>query len=207
MFIVGLDLGQARDYTALAIIEKMEGGIYHVRRLERTRGTPYPEVVARGGVIMQKLPGAALVVDGTGVGAQVVDMFRQAGLEPTAIYIHGGDRVTHEGDTYRAPKRDLVGCLQVLLQNARPKITPGPLSDTLTTELLNFNVKIDPVTSHDSYSAWREADHDDLVLAVALGLWWGSNGRQPEVLEFSTTPVYHRPISVGGDGFRCDYYR
>ena len=173
MFIVGLDLGQARDYTALAIIEKMEGEIYHVRRLERTRGTPYPDVVARVKVIVQKLPGAALVVDATGVGAPVVDMFRQAGLKPTAIYVHRGDRVTREGKTYRVPKRDLVGCLQVLLQNARLKITPGPLSDVLTNELMNFRVKIDPITSHDSYSAWREADHDDLVFAAALGLWWG----------------------------------
>jgi hypothetical protein len=38
--------------------------------------------------------------------------------------------------------------------------------------LLSFLVKIDPVTAHDSYSAWRERDHDDLVLATALCTWW-----------------------------------
>jgi hypothetical protein len=29
--------------------------------------------------------------------------------------------------------------------------------------------QIDPAIAHDTYSSWRVADHDDLVLAVALG--------------------------------------
>ena len=32
------------------------------------------------------------------------------------------------------------------------------------------------MTAHDSYSAWREEDHDDLVISVALAAWWGENG-------------------------------
>lgn len=43
----------------------------------------------------------------------------------------------------------------------------------LSGELQNFKVKINPETAHDSYGAWREGQHDDLVLAVALGLWVG----------------------------------
>jgi hypothetical protein len=34
-------------------------------------------------------------------------------------------------------------------------------------------VKINIATGHDSYEAWREGDHDDLVLAVALACWTG----------------------------------
>ena len=183
MFIVGLDLGQAKDYTALCIVEKLEqegGAIYYVRRLERTRGTSYPDVVKRVEEILGKLSGACdLVVDQTGVGQPVFDMFTKASLKPLGVQIHGGDRVTNEGRTYRVPKRDLVGVLQVLLQNQRLKITPGPLSDTLATEMLNFMVKIDPATAHDSYSAWREAYHDDLVLSVGLACWWGENRPKP----------------------------
>jgi len=183
MFILGLDLGQSQDYTALCIAEKLDeegGAIYHVRRLERTRGTAYPDVVKRVEEILEKLSDACdLVIDATGVGAPVVDMFVKAGLKPIGIYIHGGDKATHEGRTYRVPKRDLVGVLQVLLQNQRLRIAPGPLSDTLATEMLNFRIKIDPATAHDSYSAWREADHDDLVLSVALACWWGENRPKP----------------------------
>jgi hypothetical protein len=48
-----------------------------------------------------------------------------------------------------------------------------PLKDTLVKELLNFRVKINISTAHDSYEAWREGDHDDLVLCVALACWAG----------------------------------
>ena len=193
-FIVGVDLGQSQDYTAICIIEKVGSGSqsqYHVRKLERARSTSYTQIVARARSIAQQLRGCTLVIDGTGVGRPVSDMFDDAGLRPIVVHIHGGDRVTHdEGEQaagrargwimgasrrWGVPKRDLVGVLQVLLQNKRLKIAPGPLSDTLATEMLNFRVKIDPTTTHDSYSAWREGQHDDLVLATALGCWWGEN--------------------------------
>jgi hypothetical protein len=55
----------------------------------------------------------------------------------------------------------------------RPKVAEGlPLWPTLREELLNFRRKIDLKTAHDSYEAWRESDHDDLVLAAALACWW-----------------------------------
>jgi len=38
---------------------------------------------------------------------------------------------------------------------------------------MNFKIKIDHATSHDSYLAWRENVHDDLVLATSLALWLG----------------------------------
>jgi hypothetical protein len=31
-------------------------------------------------------------------------------------------------------------------------------------------MKVDSATGHDSYEAWRERDHDDLALAVALSV-------------------------------------
>ena len=48
IFFLGLDLGQAKDYTALTIIERPPGipFKYHVRNLKRFPiGTSYPEVV------------------------------------------------------------------------------------------------------------------------------------------------------------------
>jgi len=37
---------------------------------------------------------------------------------------------------------------------------------------LSFKVKINLKTAHDSYEAWREGQHDDLVLFVALAAWF-----------------------------------
>lgn len=179
-FFVGLDLGQSNDYTALSILEQLKDtgeNVYHIRRLERVRGASYPSIVEKITKIMQSpalIDNASLVVDQTGVGAPVVDLFRQAKLSPVGVLIHGGDKVTQDGPTQRAPKRDLVACLQVLLQNDRLKIASKlKLGPILQKEMLNFKVKIDPATAHDSYSAWREDEHDDLVLSVALAAWYG----------------------------------
>ncbi len=157
-----------------------------VRHLERLPlGTPYPRVVERVGSILASPPLAdrptALVIDATGVGTGVVDMFVHAGLYPIPVSIHGGDKVLpQEPVGYRVPKRDLVAAVQVLLQNERLKVARAlPEAETLRRELQNFRVKIDPKTAHDSYSHWREAEHDDLVLAAALAAWfrgwWNSN--------------------------------
>jgi len=200
-FILGLDLGQSRDYTALSVVEKIGGGnvesVYHVRHLERIRDVPYPDVVSKVAKIKQSAElkeGAVLVVDATGVGTPVVDMFNKAGLRPIAVWIHGGANTSHERDNWRVPKRDLVGVLQVLLQGSRLKMSwKLKLAQALQGEMLNFKCKINPETAHDSYSAWREDDHDDLVLSVALATWWGE--RMPRGIKF---PTPKEAITGGG---------
>jgi ribonuclease D len=64
------------------------------------------------------------------------------------------------------------------------KLELGPI---LQQEMLNFKQKIDPITAHDSYSAWREQDHDDLVLAVALAAWRGEQAQERKIT-FSAPP-------------------
>jgi hypothetical protein len=231
-FLVGCDLGQVNDPTAVVIAQRWEsrewydrGGefvsaaeaarlgsqrcdrygyqtkilpSYDIVHTERVPlGTPYPEVEKILRDIMRRpelavgrfdgtdgpIAGAhrqppRLLVDATGVGAAVLDHLRAAGLEPVGILIHGGDAVTRGLRVIRVPKRDLVGIVSVRLQNRSLRFTnAGPYAGILQRELLNFRVKIDPVTSHDSYSHWREGEHDDLVLATAIALWWGD--RQP----------------------------
>jgi hypothetical protein len=43
------------------------------------------------------------------------------------------------------------------------------LASTLTNELVNFRLKVNIATEHDSYEAWRKAVHDYLLLAA----WYG----------------------------------
>jgi hypothetical protein len=156
-----------------------------LRHMERYEfGTPYPEIIEHVIRLLTRHPVRAhldhtrLLVDATGVGRPVVDSFRARGVHPISILIHGGERVTQEvavpGDIIlRVPKRDLVGAVQTLLQNQRLRIAERmALSDVLRKELLNFRVKVDPKTAHDTYSHWREADHDNLVLAVACAAWY-----------------------------------
>jgi hypothetical protein len=214
--IVGVDLGQQRDPTAITVIErgyvpagklynaqywykgreiysarepvKLE---YHVRHLERPAlGTSYVDVVERTIELLKSLAKLdeelVLAVDTTGVGRPVADMLRarvdewleedqNTYINLAWITITGGDSVTKaEGGGLRVPKRDLASAPLVLMQNKQLKIAEGlQLADTLKRELLNFKVKINIATGHDSYEAWREGDHDDLVLAVAMACWCG----------------------------------
>ncbi|KCZ73476.1 hypothetical protein ANME2D_00544 [Candidatus Methanoperedens nitroreducens] len=193
--IIGVDLGQAQDYTAICVLEQRQPAdqpkpLYLVRYLERVAlGTPYPVIINHVVRIYNSLckladhgsgGGPVLVIDSTGVGRPVFDSFKQADLHPVGISIHGGSTVTREGDIYNVPKRDLAGVLQVLYQNARIKVS-SRLKDaqTFNNELLNFKVKINIKTGHDSYEAWREGVHDDLVLSVACAAWYGETTGDP----------------------------
>ncbi len=189
-FIVGVDLGQAADYTALAVVQGGEEGELRLRHLERYRlRTPYPEqadavaALVRDERLVVKhrnpwdpvphLEPPELVVDATGVGRAVTDLLKERGLRFKAVTITGGDTVNPVRGGYRVPKRDLVAALEVPFHAGALKVAEGlELWPALREELLNFRRKINLKTAHDSYEHWRETDHDDLVLATALACWW-----------------------------------
>ncbi len=188
---IGLDLGQAQDFSALGIVECVRStttydetfditalNCIHLQRWQLR--TPYPAIVAD---VVKMVNGLkpfqspdykpVLAIDATGVGAPVVDLFKRetinAELKP--IQIVGGANVSEEFGTTRVPKRDLVSVVQVALQSKTLKISGKlPEAATLSRELENFTVKITDA-ANDVYGAWREGTHDDLVLAVALALW------------------------------------
>ena len=204
-YYVGADLGQVNDYTALSVVREVEAPTgeeetyadgswngngyiqrkrpkvetqYHVPYLRRFLGEPYTAIVDHIEDLVSGLDNPKVVVDATGVGRPVVDMIRDRGIRNVAaITITGGDAVTRDGDEHRVPKRDLVSTVQVLLQNRRLKIANSlELRDVLIGEMQNFKMKIS-ADGHDSYEHWRDSDHDDLVLSVAMALWWAEIGQ------------------------------
>jgi hypothetical protein len=166
-----------------------EGRQYEVHHLERIeRGTSYVDQAGRFRDVAGQLPeDVVTIVDATGVGDAVVDML--SGLNPVSIWIHGGEQVRRDGKRYRVPKRELAGALQRVLSERRLQVHPSlEHAETLKKEMQNFKAKIDPDTGHESYAAdWREGDHDDLVLAVAQGLWYAERiGSQTPTANVST---------------------
>jgi hypothetical protein len=119
------------------------------------------------------LAGAPLVVDQTGVGRAVVDMLRQAVGWVVPVTITGGHAVTQAEDrSWHVPKKELVTCLQVVMQSRRLQIARSlPDAATLVRELQNFQIKI-TAAANETFGVWRDGQHDDLVLAVALACWW-----------------------------------
>jgi hypothetical protein len=215
-YLAGLDLGQASDFTALAILERTRpaepldswgepfqvrqtwSGIatvpvrpaapktersYALRHLERfPLGTSYPAICERMVELFGEPPlaGGTLVVDQTGVGRAVVDMIRRA--RPRArirpITITAGHDVVPDGAGWHVPKKELVSVLQVLLQSHRLQVARVlPMAPVLVKELESFRVKI-TASANETFEAWRERDHDDLVLATALAAWVGEHGVQ-----------------------------
>jgi hypothetical protein len=147
-----------------------------VRHLERTREVSYTTIAAHVASLMQRPPladrGAVLVVDHTGVGRGVVDMLRER-TPLIAATITGGTTVRQSRDEVHVPKRDLIASVGLLLEQRRLKIAEAlPDARTLTEELATFRRRVTSA-GHDSYEAdWRTDAHDDMVLAVALAVWY-----------------------------------
>jgi len=224
-FVVGLDLGQSQDYSALVIVEQalwipamavqpngylfsrqglsVSGWVspsalsegqrdavadYWSERPDRPPltvphmqrwplGTDYPTIVRDVADLLNTHPlnraQIQLVVDATGVGAAVVDLLRQSDMDwLVAVTIHAGNAATFDGRTASVPKRDLIGAVSVVLEQRRLQIARALRdADALERELQNFRRRITPAGS-ETMSSWRERDHDDLVLALALAVWY-----------------------------------
>ena len=196
--VMGLDLGQATDPTALAILRESpvlgaDGRIARDHRgeflfsydcvyLERfPLGTEYPAVIGRVEELVRspKLQGSRLVIDATGAGRPVVDLFLNTRMpvEITPLTITAGsevreDRWNRTGNrAYWVPKIELVSTVQSLLQTRRLRVVPRlALADVLKRELLDFKIKV-TASANETFGSWREGAHDDLVLAVAMAAW------------------------------------
>ena len=95
-FYLGLDLGQISDPSAGIVLEAYgawNARTYDVRYIEQFRlGTSYPAMVQAVGATLDRAPLAGdcrLVIDHTGVGRPVFDMFLAAHRQPIGI--------THQG--------------------------------------------------------------------------------------------------------------
>jgi hypothetical protein len=187
-FYIGLDLGQRRNFTALAVIEKHfqpfwgdqwitarrnEKGVtrFMVRALERIRlATPYPDIVDYVETVLNSadlLPHPKiLIVDGTGVGAPVVDLLRRAKLGCTMIPVTITGSTTSQSATYNhgyqsIPKSLLLTSLQVTLQQGLLEISQSCAQTAiLEKELIHLRMQ------GPTYG-----QHDDLALALSLANW------------------------------------
>jgi hypothetical protein len=184
-YYAGLDLGLPGQFSALAVVEKRctptkhgfeENAAYAVRHLQRfPPGTPYSVVVEAVRAVFADPPieGGTLVVDQTAVGRAVFESVRDAktgasicGLSVTAGHALAAD----DWGGWLVPKKDLVGVLQVLLQEKRLKVSQAlEHARTLTEDLHQFQLKTVPIKPEAL--EWRERPHDDLVLAVGIAAW------------------------------------
>src|SRR5215217_6568425 len=179
--IVGVDIGQRRDPTAIAVVELEYRGseTHHIaRHLERLPlGSPYPAVAERVAAVVQGVHSAmsgkapTLYLDATGLGTPIVDILRAAGVgglaRLKAVYFTNGDRRKVERGEVKLGKAWLVSRMQALLQSGLLHLPRTAEAEVLGKELLDYEIKVTE-DANDRYGAFRVGAHDDLVTALGL---------------------------------------
>jgi hypothetical protein len=185
-YIVGNDLGQKKDPSAVVVVRQTpKGGINYYDLMDLYRWPvplpSYTNVVSDINKVLSAPPLAGdsvLAVDQTGVGRAVVDLYRYSGVPAPleAITITSGTTAGRdENGDHRVPKKDLVAVMEVVFGQGRLRIAKQmPLVDVLLNELRTFAVKI-TAAGNETFAAWREGQHDDLVLSLACAIWVGEN--------------------------------
>ena len=197
-YFIGVDLGQRRDRTAIAVIERAEiasnarnavtfapdrrtrRAVRHLERLPLD--TPYPAIAERVERIANELSAftpCSVIVDATGVGLPVVDALRvpAARWRLMPVTIGHADRETYVDGFWRISKRDLVARLQIAFDFEELIIARELAeSETLVEELTAMRASI-RASGRTRYESPGES-HDDLAVALALA-WWGADTRRP----------------------------
>jgi hypothetical protein len=138
-------------------------------------------------------------VDETGVGRAIVDLLRQA--QPpaflNAVLVTTGHQTGYEGGRWHVPRAELAATLQALLQSRQLQVAAISERELLVQELLAFRVRVTTAAA-ETFEAWTERPHDDLVLAVALAAWLGEKrGR-------ACAPYFAPPVKRDWYGRRLD---
>ncbi len=189
MYFIGLDLGQRRDFSAIAVIQRQDRMAawspnpkcsLFVRHLERMDlGTPYTKVAERVCEIMRNpamVGQSRLVVDATGVGAPVIDLLRNAGLggRTTAVIITGGENAHGSDERWSVPKKDLLSGLEILMESGDLVVSRHlKEADRLLRELAGMR----RAAAGSGKLLADGPEHDDLAVALALACWRAKRAR------------------------------
>jgi terminase large subunit-like protein len=148
-------------------------------------GTLYPDVVSHVGDLLNRPPlrdNCYLVIDESGVGRAVGDMFEAAGLRAVRISITAGTEVTKlPGLRFNVAKTQLISAVDAALHSGDLRFAAALRErHTLSEEFKDFRRHL-TAAGHAVYQA-RTGKHDDLVLAVAIAVWWATERRRYRTL-------------------------
>src|SRR5262245_47776253 len=207
-WVIGCDLGQSSDPTAICVLQHTKGVLdydgyaysrhirggketdterFDVRHLERLPlGLPYPSVVEHVRDLLCRpplcgtyslagkeiTPPAQLIIDSTGVGRAVSDIFTERGLRHIEVTITAGMETTQPlKDRWHVSKSALISTVDALLHTGELRFAAALTeASTMKDELLDFRRHLS-AAGRATYAA-RTGKHDDLVLAVAIACWW-----------------------------------
>lgn len=182
MTTIGVQIGQGREPTAIAVaeVERRTAGDnvashFQVRFLDRMPpGTSYPAVVERlveivAGVTTRTGRRPTLNVDAT-AAELVLALLRESRLDLVACHFnHGGRRNEISSREISIGKGFLVVRLKVLFQTGRLHLANTEESATLRQELLAYELRLED-DADNRLGAFRVGSRDDLVTALGLAV-------------------------------------
>ncbi len=171
-YFVGVDLGQKRDHSVVAVVEKRGQELYLVHLKQFKLGTPYGHVL---GYLSKLNKGSEMVhrvyADQTGVGEVFMEEARKAGLKNAK-----GIMMT------LASKQEIMMSLKRTMEEARLWL---PYDSELINEL---NVeKYELMKTGRTQFSHPDGTHDDRLWALALAVY----ASRPEI------PSYKPAIAFG----------
>lgn len=188
--LFGLDVGRVVDHSALSaqvryvfpVDNRMSSLVtkYYCVHLHRyPLKTPY-EVIEQDAERWWNWADAAgirkyFIMDMTGVGAPVLEGIKRRRVRIIGVNLTSGMIESNpEPDQYNVPKASLTTTLLRTAQMGRFKgYDSMEYWADLTSELQSFGYKMNPETSNITYESLDEKVHDDLVISVALPIWFG----------------------------------
>lgn len=180
--LVGVDIGQMSDYTAIIVAEisrrdNSEGETfnhYTIRKIERVPlGTSYADVVKRCRDIYDKLSKhkRLFIVDASG-SRPIIDLFRAADMPILPIQITAGTTSRIEHGMGYVSKLELASTLQIISSAKRvhlPKFSK--FANAIRDEARRFELRV--TDSGNLTFAGEGRSKDDLIMALTYILWYG----------------------------------
>ena len=184
-YIISMDPAQLHDFTALAVMEKVDA-TYRILSLKHKQHLPYTEIVewAKKVFLNPKFrkdvtSPPIFVLDIGGVGTAIKDMMSGAKVKTVGIQYTGGTVVSREGDNWHVSKSFIVGKFLAAWDEGRV-LMPSSASflDMFQGELRAFRGEMS-AQGRAKFEA-EQGEHDDLVMSVAQAVWFAET-QKPKV--------------------------
>ena len=149
-YAMGVDLGRAKDYSVLTIIDRSNHRVVFWDRFDGDWNFQKQRIFS----IALKYNNAKVIIDSSGVGNPISQDLKEVGL------------FVEDFTFSNKSKKDLIEKLRIFVEQERISIPDEPI---LINELQSFGYLISP-SGNIIYSA-PQGQHDDCVISLALACW------------------------------------
>lgn len=203
-YIIGQDIAKKYDYTTTVVHQivpdiikgSYDNRIYFhqycvFRDKQQLKYTDLPSYTAELMDALDLYGRSILLIDGTGVGEAVFDLYEDAQLDPLKIIFSGGNQVSTQRQRetakwssskfgaisgYVVPKDDLVHALVAYADGGTLINTEGlKYAYDAEAQFANFVGRINEKTKNVKYGNADDEVHDDIVVADAMCCWYSQH--------------------------------